>query len=138
MKAVAQPVRLLPASALRVLHALLTVDHGGSRRRPATGSLGALFKHVRGTVEAMPAERGHPERIAATAAAVCFGLLHPPCFPTGNSALALAATDGTLRLNGFALEVDELEALEVVRACAEGAVSERALARWILASARQE
>jgi death-on-curing protein len=57
------------------------------------------------------------------------------CFPDGNKRVALAMVDVFLRMNGLALNADEMEAVVTIQALAAGDLTEEALADWIEANA---
>ncbi len=69
------------------------------------------------------------------AAAYGFALARGHCFPDGNKRVALAIVDVFLRLNGFALDADEMDAVATIQSLAAGDLTEQALADWIEANA---
>jgi death-on-curing protein len=65
------------------------------------------------------------------AAAYGFGFSQNHCFPDGNKRLALVAIDVFLQANGYELQVDEAEAVVVIRGVAAGELTEQELAAWV-------
>ena len=68
------------------------------------------------------------------AAAYGFTLAPAHCFPDGNKRVALTVVDIFLRMNGLALNVDEMNSVLTIQALAAGELTEDALANWITAN----
>lgn len=73
--------------------------------------------------------------VAALAAAYGYGLALNHPFVDGNKRIAFVAVGVFLSLNGYALEVEPIEAIRVIFALASGEISEEELANWIRAHA---
>jgi death on curing protein len=74
---------------------------------------------------------------ARLAAAYGFGLVRGHPFHDGNKRAGFLAIGLFLELNGFAFEVEEVNAIETVMALAAGKLNEKALAEWIRAKMRR-
>jgi death on curing protein len=69
--------------------------------------------------------------LAGLAAAYAFGIARNHPFVDGNKRAAYVAMEVFLLINGFALELDEDDAITTFRALAAGDLSEDQLATWI-------
>jgi len=114
------------ARALILLHAESLAEHGGLwglRDEAALESSLARARHL------------HNYRkdadIAALAAAYLWGLIRNHPFNDGNKRVGFLAIGLFLSLNGFRLEVDPIESVQIIRQLAENQIGEKALAEWI-------
>ena len=73
---------------------------------------------------------GEPD-LAALAAAYAFGLARNHAFVDGNKRAAFLATGLFLGLNGWRLQVSQLEATRTMLALAAGDLPEDAFAEWL-------
>lgn len=110
--------------ALLLLHQISLADHGGSPGLRDGGLLTSALARPQ-NLDAY----GSPD-IAALAAAYAFGLAKNHAF-IGNKRAAFLALGLFLDLNGYALEVDQPEAIATVLALAAGELGEDGLAEWI-------
>ena len=114
------------ARGLILLHAESLAEHGGLwglRDEAALESSLARARHL------------HNYRkdadIAALAAAYGWGLIRNHPFNDGNKRVGFLAIGLFLGLNGFRLEVDPIESVQIIRRLAENQIGEKALAEWI-------
>ena len=114
------------ARALILLHAESLAEHGGLwglRDEAALESSLARARHL------------HNYRkdadIAALGAAYGWGLIRNHPFNDGNKRVGFLAIGLFLSLNGFRLEADPIESVQIIRRLAENQIGEKALAEWI-------
>jgi death on curing protein len=114
------------ARALILLHAESLAEHGGLwglRDEAALESSLARARHL------------HNYRkdadIAALGAAYGWGLIRNHPFNDGNKRVGFLALGLFLSLNGFRLEADPIESVQIIRRLAENQIGEKALAEWI-------
>jgi len=114
------------ARALILLHAESLAEHGGLwglRDEAALESSLARARHLRNYRK--------DADIAALAAAYGWGLIRNHPFNDGNKRVGFLAIGLFLSLNGFRLEVDQIESVQIIRRLAENQIGEKALAEWI-------
>jgi death on curing protein len=75
--------------------------------------------------------------LAALAAAYGFGLARNHVFVDGNKRAAFLAIGVFLRINGKALAVDPVDAIQTILSLAEGSLDESALAAWVCKNVKQ-
>jgi death-on-curing protein len=114
------------ARALILLHAESLAEHGGLwglRDEAALESSLARARHL------------HNYRkdadIAALGAAYGWGLIRNHPFNDGNKRVGFLAIGLFLSLNGFRLEADPIESVQIIRRLAENQIGEKTLAEWI-------
>jgi death-on-curing protein len=116
--------RWIDASLIYAIHDRLLAEHGGlDGIRDRGGVESALARPIN------LAEYGKPDA-AALAASYAYGLLRNHGFADGNKRTAWVAARLFLADNGYRLRFDRLEAVRVVEAAADGALSEAELAAW--------
>jgi death on curing protein len=121
----------VPLRAVVAIQGELIAEHGGLAGPPRQGDLEAALGrplNLHAYAEASPT-------LPQLAAAYGFALARGHCFPDGNKRVALAIVDVFLRMNGLALNADEMEAVVTIQALAAGDLTEEALADWIEANA---
>jgi death-on-curing protein len=74
-----------------------------------------------------------PPDLAALAASLAYGIARNHPFVDGNKRTAAVACETFVRLNGAALQADDVELYPVYIALAEGSLAEEALAAWLRA-----
>jgi death-on-curing protein len=119
----------VPLRAVVAIQSELITEHGGLSGPPRQGDLEAAL----GRPINLRAYSEAPPSLPRLAAAYGFALARGHCFPDGNKRVALAVVDVFLRLNGFELTADELDAVDTIQALAAGNLSEGELADWIAA-----
>jgi death-on-curing protein len=121
----------VPLRAVVAIQGELIAEHGGLAGPPRQGDLEAAL----GRPLNLHAYAETPPTLPQLAAAYGFALARGHCFPDGNKRVALAIVDVFLRMNGLALNADEMEAVVTIQALAAGDLTEEALADWIEANA---
>jgi len=119
----------VPLRAVIAIQGELIAEHGGLSGPPRQGDLEAAL----GRPVNLHAYSETPPSLPRLAAAYGFALARGHCFPDGNKRVALAVVDVFLRLNGFELTADELDAVDTIQALAAGDLTEDELADWIAA-----
>ena len=119
----------VPLRAVVAIQRELITEHGGLTGPPRQGDLEAAL----GRPVNLQAYAELPPTLPQHAAAYGFALVRGHCFPDGNNRVALAIIDVFLRLNGFELAVDELDAVDTIQSLAAGDLTEDQLADWITA-----
>ena len=117
--------RFLSRRALELLHDESLAEHGG---RPGLRDEGLLESALARPHQLLA--YGEPD-LAALAAAYAFGLARNHAFVDGNKRAAFLATGLFLGLNGWRLQVSQLEATRTMLALAAGELPEDALADWL-------
>jgi death on curing protein len=74
-----------------------------------------------------------PPDLAALAASLAYGIARNHPFVDGNKRTAAVACETFIRLNGAALQADDIELYPVYIALAEGSLAEEELATWLRA-----
>jgi death-on-curing protein len=120
----------VPLRAVIAIQGELIAEHGGLTGPPRQGDLEAAL----GRPVNLHAYAEAPLTLPRLAAAYGFALARGHCFPDGNKRVALAIVDVFLRLNGLALNADEMDAALTIQALAAGDLTEDALAEWITAN----
>jgi death on curing protein len=117
----------LNASLVKALHQGLLSNYGGLS--------GAVRDDLLETALAKPlqllAYKKPKPSLFELAAAYGFGFARRHAFSDGNKRVALATIDVFLQMNGFELEVAELEAVLIIQDLAAGRISEAELAAWV-------
>ena len=121
----------VPLRAVVAIQSELIAEHGGLAGPPRQGDLEAAL----GRPLNLHAYAKTPPSLPQLAAAYGFALARGHCFPDGNKRVALAIVDVFLRMNGLALNADEMETVVTIQALAAGELTEEALADWIEANA---
>ena len=122
--------RWLPSIAIRAIHNELIAEHGGQP--------GLLNPNALDSTLAKPknlyAYTNRPT-LSRLAAAYGYGFAKNHCFVDGNKRVALAAIDVFLRINGYRLVADELDAvrtiLDVIISQVPAEEVQQGLAQWI-------
>jgi death on curing protein len=117
----------VPLRAVIAIQGELIAEHGGLSGPPRQADLEAAL----GRPVNLHAYSETPPSLQRLPAAYGFALARGHCFPDGNQRVALAIVDVFLRLNGFELTADELDAVDTIQALAAGDLSEDDLAEWI-------
>ena len=117
--------RFLSRRALELLHDESLAEHGG---RPGLRDEGLLESALARPHQLLA--YGEPD-LAALAAAYAFGLARNHAFVDGNKRAAFLATGLFLGLNGWRLQVSQLEATRTMLALAAGDLPEDAFAEWL-------
>jgi death-on-curing protein len=114
------------ARALILLHAESLAEHGGLWGLRDEAALESSLARPRNL---------HNYRkdadIAALAAAYGWGLIRNHPFNDGNKRVGFLAIGLFLGLNGFRLDVDPVESVQIIMQIAENQIGEKALADWI-------
>jgi death on curing protein len=118
----------LDQRALVLLHAESLAEHGGLW---GVRDLGALESALARPRNVHAYERSSD--VARLAAAYGFGVVRGHPFNDGNKRAGFLALGLFLELNGFELEVDEVNAVKTMMDLAGGELGEKALAEWIRA-----
>jgi death on curing protein len=121
----------LTRQVVEILHLEQIAEHGG---RPGLRDANALESALARPRQLLTYE--DDVTLSRLAAALCIGLARGHPFVDGNKRVALVATYAFLAINGRRLEVDEMEAAEVIEAVAAGKLDEPDLGRWIAATLR--
>lgn len=117
----------VPLRAVIAIQAELIAEHGGLSGPPRQGDLEAAL----GRPVNLHAYADQAPTLPRLAAAYGYALARGHCFPDGNKRIALATIDVFLRMNGWELTADELDAADTVQALAAGEITEDQLAEWI-------
>ena len=117
--------RFVGRRALELLHDESLAEHGG---RPGLRDEGLLESALARPHQLLA--YGEPD-LAALAAAYAFGLARNHAFVDGNKRAAFLATGLFLGLNGWRLQVSQLEATRTMLALAAGDLPEDAFAEWL-------
>ncbi len=125
--------RWLNQQALILLHSESLAEYGGAEGIRDEGLLeSALYR---------PLNLYNYEKetdIAFLAAAYGFGIVRNHPFTDGNKRIAFLAVGLFLALNGFSLEVTQLEATQTMLALASGELSENDFCQWLKNSIRKK
>lgn len=111
---------------LEMLHGESVAEHGGADGLRDEG----LFESALARPQNLFAYEGVTD-IARLAACYGFGLAKNHAFVDGNKRVAFIATGLFLRLNGYRLVADQVQATLTVLSVASGASSENEFAGWI-------
>ncbi|HVZ70308.1 MAG TPA: type II toxin-antitoxin system death-on-curing family toxin [Rhizomicrobium sp.] len=111
---------------LEILHGESIAEHGGADGLRDEG----LFESALARPQNLFAYEGVTD-IARLAACYGFGLAKNHAFVDGNKRIAFIATGLFLRLNGYRLVADQVQATLTVLSVASGACSENEYAEWI-------
>jgi death-on-curing protein len=119
-------IRWVNQQALIFLHSESLAEHGGVEGIRDEGLLeSALYR---------PLNLYNYEQetdIAKLAAAYSFGIVRNHPFVDGNKRVGFLAVGLFLALNGFTLEVSQLEATQTMLALAAGEISENEFSQWL-------
>jgi len=118
----------LDQRALVLLHAESLAEHGGLWGLRDEAALESALARPRNVYAY---ERGTD--VARLAAAYGFGLVRGHPFNDGNKRAGFLALGLFLELNGFELDVEEVNAVKTMVDLAAGNLTEKALAEWIRA-----
>ena len=121
--------RWVDRRALIFLHDESLAEHGGLEGIRSE----ALLDSALARPENQFAYGDPPPDLAALAAAYGIGLARNHPFADGNKRAAFLAVGLFLSLNGLRLVADQVEAIQVMLAVAEGSLDETAFAEWIRA-----
>ena len=116
----------LDRRALELLHGESIAEHGGADGLRDEG----LFESALARPQNLFAYEGQAD-IASLAACYGFGLAKNHAFVDGNKRVAFIATGLFLRLNGYRLVADQVQATMTMLSVASGAFSEGEFADWI-------
>ena len=114
------------ARALILLHAESLAEHGGLwglRDEAALESSLARPRHLQNYRK--------DADIAALATAYGWGLIRNHPFNDGNKRVGFLAIGLFLGLNGFRLDADPVESVQIIMRVAENQIGEKALAEWV-------
>ena len=114
------------ARALILLHAESLAEHGGLWGLRDVGGLESSLARPRHLYTYQK-----NADIAALAASYGYGLIRNHPFTDGNKRVGFLAIGLFLSLNGFRLEADPIESVQIIMRLAEDQISEKALAEWI-------
>lgn len=118
--------RWVPRLVLDAVHLDQLREHGGLP--------GVRDEHALEAALARPQQRHHYESsadLATLAAAYAFGIARAHPFNDGNKRAAFLAAMIFLGLNGYDLDANETEVVQVITALAAGTLEEAALGSWI-------
>lgn len=118
----------LDQRALVLLHAESLAEHGGLWGLRDEAALESALARPRNVYA-----YEHSADVARLAAAYGFGLIRGHPFNDGNKRAGFLAIGLFLALNGFELEIDEVNAVTTMLDLAAGNLTEKALAEWIRA-----
>jgi death-on-curing protein len=127
-----KPPVWVPLRAVVAIQGELIAEHAGLTGPARQGDLEAAL----GRPVNLHAYCEKPPSLPRIAAAYGFALARGHCFPDGNKRVALAIIDVFLRLNGFELTADEMDAVHTIQSLAAGDLTEEELADWIAAHSR--
>jgi death-on-curing protein len=119
-------IRLVNQQALIFLHSESLAEHGGAEGIRDEGLLESALDR--------PLNLYNYEQetdIAKLAAAYGFGIVRNHPFVDGNKRVGFLTVGLFLALNGYALEVSQLEATQTMLALAAGEISENELSQWL-------
>lgn len=119
----------VPEETVIAMHAVMLVEFGGSPGVRDEGLLDSALARARNL-----SSYGDPT-IFDLAAAYAYGIVRNHPFVDGNKRTGFMVAYTFLRLNGYQLRAEEVEAVAVIRDLAAGDIDEGVLARWIEASA---
>jgi death on curing protein len=125
--------RWIDRRVIILLQAESLAEHGGLPGFRDENALDAAFGRPQ-HVHACEAEAD----FARLAAAYGYGIIRGRPFNDGNKRAGFLAIGLFLALNGWALSVDQIEAVETVLSVAEGNLSESQLAAWIRRHSKRE
>ena len=112
--------------ALILLHAESLAEHGGLPGLRDEAALEAALARAHHVYSYEP----KPD-LARLAGAYGFGIVRGHPFNDGNKRAGLLAIGLFLRLNGYDLPVEDVEAVETITALAAGSLTETKLMEWI-------
>lgn len=125
-------IRWLPSRAVVIIHQELIQEHGGS--------LGVRDESALDSALARPLNRhaySPSDDVYELAAAYGYGLCCNHPFIDGNKRVAFMAMYVFLRLNGFTITADEVDAVVAMESLAGGTMSETELADWLRNNTRK-
>ena len=122
-----KPPVWVPLRAVVAIQGELIAEHGGLTGPPRMGDLEAAL----GRAANLHAYAEPAPSLPRLAAAYGCALARGHCFPDGNKRVALAIIDVFLRLNGFELTANEIDAVDTVQSLAAGDLTEEQLTEWI-------
>ena len=118
--------RWISRRALILLHAESLAEHGGLPGLRDEAALEAALARADHVYSYEP----KPD-LARLAGAYGFGIVRGHPFNDGNKRAGLLAIGLFLRLNGYDLPVEDVEAVETITALAAGSLTETKLMEWI-------
>jgi death-on-curing protein len=118
--------RWISRRALILLHAETLAEHGGLPGLRDEEGLQAALARAHHLYSYEP-----KFDLARLAGAHSFGIVRGHPFNDGNKRAGLLAIGLFLRLNGYDLPVEDVEAVETITALAAGSLTERKLVEWI-------
>lgn len=125
-------IRWLPSRAIVIIHRELVLEYGGT--------LGIRDESALDSALARPLNRhayGPSGDVCDLAAAYGYGLCCNHPFIDGNKRVAFMAMYVFLRLNGFTIIADEVDAAVAMESLAGGSMSETELADWLRENTRK-
>jgi len=121
-------VKWIPKNAIKAIHQELLKEHGGFD--------GSMNQNAFESTVERPKQLAHygnpPPTLYELAASYGFGFARNHCFSDGNKRVALAIIDVFLRINGYMLVAEEVEAVFVIETLASGNMTEVELSIWVL------
>lgn len=130
--ALSRPLRFLSDAEIRVLHATLIDQFGGSHGLRDEGLLASAAGMPR---QAFGGDFAHSVPFGM-AAAYAFHLCNNHPFIDGNKRIGFAAAVTFLRLNAWTLDVSESNAVRQMLSVAEGSCNKRQLENWLAQHSR--
>jgi death on curing protein len=118
--------RWISRRALILLHAETLAEHGGLPGLRDEEGLEAALARAHHLYSCEP-----KFDLARLAGAYSFGIVRGHPFNDGNKRAGLLAIGLFLRLNGYDLPVEDVEAVETITALAAGSLTKRKLVEWI-------
>lgn len=117
---------------VRAIHAEQLAEHGGAKGVRDGGLLASAIARPRNKAVYPSAD------LFELAAAYAFGLARTHPFVDGNKRTALVASFTFLAINGWEVEVDETDAVQIFLNLAAGKIDEPLLAAWFRRGSRPE
>jgi|SRR5579871_1480417 len=121
-----QEPRWLSKKALLLLHEESLAQFGGASGLRDEGLLDSALARQRNTYAYKP-----ESTIAELAASCAFGLARNHALVDGNKRVAFLSIGVFLRINGYRLEADQVDAIRTILALAAGELNEQGLGEWI-------
>jgi death on curing protein len=121
--------RWIDRAVLIAVHEMQLAEHGGGAGMRDAALLDSALARPLDL-----AAYGHPDA-SSLAAAYGYGIARNHAFIDGNKRTAFVATELFLRLNGWALLIDDVDCVLTMLAVATGDISEEDFAGWVRARA---
>ena len=107
-------------------HSELLSEHGGLAGPPNLSAVKSTLARPQNLLAHKP-----KSTIYELGACYGYGFAKNHCFPDGNKRVALVCIDVFLQVNGYELDVEEVEAVSVIKSVAAGKMTESELSAWV-------